>query len=102
MVAILESARGHAVETLNALRKAIELDPKNVRAIYMLAEETERQGDEASTNEVQNLLNKILEIQPDNHAVQLERRWILSPLRPADAGRIEGDDPERAGQVGDL
>src|SRR3982751_2666923 len=39
LTAILESARGHATETLNALRKAIELDPKNLRAIYMLAEE---------------------------------------------------------------
>jgi tetratricopeptide (TPR) repeat protein len=85
LTAILESARGHATETLNALRKAIELDPKNLRAIYMLAEETERQGDEASTNEVQNLLNKILEIQPDNLAVQLEATRIAAKRNDAEA-----------------
>jgi cytochrome c-type biogenesis protein CcmH/NrfG len=85
LTAILESARGHATETLNALRKAIELDPKNLRAIYMLAEETERQGDEASTNEVQNLLKKILEIQPDNLAVQLEATRIAAKRNDAEA-----------------
>ena len=85
LTAILESARGHATETLNALRKAIELDPKNLRAIYMLAEETERQGDEASTGEVQNLLNKILEIQPDNLAVQLEATRIAAKRNDAEA-----------------
>ncbi|HEX8890568.1 MAG TPA: FG-GAP-like repeat-containing protein [Pyrinomonadaceae bacterium] len=84
LTAILESARGHAAETLNALRKAIELDPKNLRAIYMLAEETERQGDEASTNEVQNLLNKILGIQPDNLAVQLEATRIAAKRNDAE------------------
>src|SRR5437764_3466537 len=51
LVAILESARGRSAEALSALRKAIELDPKNLKAIYMLAEETERQGDESSASE---------------------------------------------------
>src|SRR4051812_43111620 len=78
LIAILESARGRSPEAINALRKAIELDPKNLKAIYMLAEETERQGDEASINEVQNLLNKILAIQPDNLAVQLEATRIAA------------------------
>src|SRR3954462_794404 len=55
LIAILESARGRSAEALSALRKAIELDPKNLKAFYMLAEETERQNDEASTVEVQNL-----------------------------------------------
>src|SRR3954468_2309736 len=72
LIAILESARGRSPEAITALRKAIALDPKNLKAIYMLAEETERQNDEASTNEVPNLLKQILEIQPDNLAVQLE------------------------------
>ena len=72
LVAILESNRGKLAEAAAALRKAIELDPKNLRALYMLAEETERQGDEASAAEAQKLFSKILEIQPDNLAVQLE------------------------------
>ncbi len=72
LVAILESNRGKLTEAATALRKAIELDPKNLRALYMLAEETERQNDEASAAEAQKLFSKILEIQPDNLAVQLE------------------------------
>jgi tetratricopeptide (TPR) repeat protein len=72
LVAILESNRGKLTEAAAALRKAIELDPKNLRALYMLAEETERQGDEASAAEAQKLFSKILEVQPDNLAVQLE------------------------------
>ncbi len=72
LVAILESNRGKLTEAVAALRKAIELDPKNLRALYLLAEETERQGDEASAAEAQKLFSKILETQPDNLAVQLE------------------------------
>ncbi|MDT5121373.1 MAG: hypothetical protein QOC96_855 [Acidobacteriota bacterium] len=85
LIAILESSRGRSVEAINALRKAIELDPKNLKAIYMLAEETERQGDEASAGEVQNLLSKILELQPDNLAVQLEATRIAAKRNDAEA-----------------
>lgn len=84
LIAILESNRGHSTEAINALRKAIELDPKNLKAIYMLAEETERQGDEASSGEVQNLLSKILELQPDNLAVQLEATRIAARRNDAE------------------
>src|SRR2546423_11021915 len=78
LTAILESSRGRSTEAINALHKAIELDPKNLKAIYMLAEETERQGDEASASEVQKLLSQILELQPDNLAVQLEATRIAA------------------------
>ena len=72
LLAILESTRGRSAEAISNLRKAIELDPKNLKALYMLAEETERQNDEASAGEVQKLLAKLLELQPDNLAVRLE------------------------------
>lgn len=85
LIAILESARGRAQEATGALRKAIELDPKNLKAIYMLAEETERQNDEASASEAQNLLRKILEIQPDNLAVQLEATRVAAKRNDAEA-----------------
>lgn len=78
LLAILESNRGRFAEAINNLRKGIELDPKNLKALYMLAEETERQGDEASAGEVQKLLSKILEIQPDNLAIQLEATRIAA------------------------
>jgi tetratricopeptide (TPR) repeat protein len=84
LLAILESNRGRIIEAINNLRKAIELDPKNLKAIYMLSEETERQGDEASAAEVQKLLSKILELQPDNLAVQLEATRIAAKLNDAE------------------
>lgn len=87
LIAILESSRGHSTEALNALRKAIELDPKNLRATYMLAEETERQGDEASASEAQKMLSQILQIQPNNLAVQLEAVRIAAKRNDAEALR---------------
>ncbi|MDT4968885.1 MAG: hypothetical protein QOJ64_3622 [Acidobacteriota bacterium] len=78
LLAILESNRGRPAEAITHLRKAIELDSKNLKALYMLAEETERQNDEASISEVQKLLSRILEVQPDNLAVQLEATRVAA------------------------
>src|SRR5450755_1531290 len=72
LLGILESQRGHSAEAIADLRKAAELNPHNLRAIYRLAEETERQGDENGAAEVQQLLQKILAAQPDNLAALLE------------------------------
>jgi tetratricopeptide (TPR) repeat protein len=78
LLAILESNRGRFAESIGNLRKAIELDAKNLKALYMLAEETERQNEEAGLSEVQKLLSRILEIQPDNLAVQLEATRVAA------------------------
>lgn len=83
LLAILESNRGRFAEAINNLRKAVELDAKSLKALYMLAEETERQNDEASASEVQQLYSKILELQPDNLAVQLEATRIAAKRNDA-------------------
>src|SRR5882672_5890230 len=44
LLGILESSRGHQTEGIADLRKAVELNPQNLRAAYQLAEEIERQG----------------------------------------------------------
>lgn len=72
LLGILESQRGQSAQAIADLRKAAELNPQNLRAIYRLAEETERQGDENGAAEVQQLLQKILAAQPDNLAALLE------------------------------
>ena len=68
----IESRRGKLPEAIAHLKKAVSLDAKNLRALYALAQETERQGAETSDAEAQKLLEKILETQPDNLAVLLD------------------------------
>jgi tetratricopeptide (TPR) repeat protein len=72
MQATLASIRGDLAEATSLLRLAIELDPTNLKAIYSLAQEIERQGGEANEAEAQRLMGKILEVQPDNLVALLE------------------------------
>src|SRR5882757_4254000 len=60
LLGILEGQRGHSAEAIADLRKAIELNPNNLRAAYALAEEIERQGDANSEAEFQQVMQKIL------------------------------------------
>ena len=69
---VLESKRGNPTQAIVELRKAVELNPHNLRAMYLLAQEVERQGDANSETEFQQLLEKILAAQPDNPAALLE------------------------------
>src|ERR1700722_1748359 len=72
LLGILEADRGHSAEAIADLRKAVNLNPKNLRAAYALAEEIERQGDPNSEAEYQRIIQKILDAQPDNLAAWLE------------------------------
>jgi tetratricopeptide (TPR) repeat protein len=72
LLGILEADRGHSAEAIADLRKAVELNPKNLRAAYALAEEIERQGEANSETEFQQVIEKILAAQPDNLAAWLE------------------------------
>ena len=69
LIGLLESSRGKTAEAIAALRKSIELDPKNLIATYKLAEEVEREGDE---QEFQKLVQQIVAAQPDNLAALVE------------------------------
>jgi Tfp pilus assembly protein PilF len=72
LLGLLESSRGNSANAITDWRKAIELNPRNYRAAYQLAEEVERQGDANSDAEYQRLIQKILAAQPENLAAQLE------------------------------
>ena len=72
LLGILEADRGHSAEAIADLRKAVDLNPKNLRAAYALAEEIERRGDANSEAEFQEVIQKILAAQPDNLAALLE------------------------------
>ena len=68
----LESGRGNSAAAIADWRKAVELNPKNYRAAYQLAEEVERQAGPNSDAEFEQLIQKILAAQPANLAAQLE------------------------------
>ena len=87
LIGLLEKGRGRSPEAISALRKAIELNPKNLVATFALAEEIERQGDENSAAEYQRLVQKILETQPDNLAALLEFGRLAAKRGDADTLR---------------
>jgi Tfp pilus assembly protein PilF len=72
LLGILESQRGNSAAALADFRKASELNPQNLRAVYSLAEETERQGGAESDSDFQTVIQKILAAQPGNLAALLE------------------------------
>jgi len=87
LLGLLESSRGNTTEAINALRKSVELDQKNLIATYKLAEEVERQGDEKSAQEFQTLIQKILAVQPDNLAGLVESTRMAAKRGDAEAVR---------------
>lgn len=78
LLGLLESSRGKTPEAIAALRKAVELDQNNLFAVYKLAEELERHGEEQGTAEVQSLIQKIVAAQPDNVAALVELSRIAA------------------------
>jgi Flp pilus assembly protein TadD len=78
LLGILEGDRGHSAEAIADLRKACDLNPKNLRAAYALAQEIERQGDANSEAEFQQVIQKILSAQPNNLAALIELSRIAA------------------------
>lgn len=72
LLGLLESKRGNPSQAIANLRKAVQLNSQGLRAMYLLAQEVERQGDANSEAEFQQLLEKILAAQPGNEAALLE------------------------------
>ena len=72
LLGYLESNKGNSANAIADWRKAVEINPRNYRAAYQLAEEVERQSDADSDAEYQRLIQKILAAQPDNLAAELD------------------------------
>ena len=68
----LEGRRGKLPEAIGHLKRAVQLDKANVKALYLLAEQTERQGTGVSEAEALDTFRKVLAMYPDNAAVLLE------------------------------
>jgi Tfp pilus assembly protein PilF len=95
---LLESSRGNSAESVKRYRRAVELDARNVKALYALAGETERAGEEGGEEEVLRLLQKILEVQPENLSVQLDLARLAAKRGDSELfGRMMSRFAERAG-----
>ena len=68
----IESKRGNLPEANQHFRRAVELDGANIKALYSLAQETERQATSSSDSDALRFLKKILERQPANIAVLVD------------------------------
>ena len=85
----LESTRGNSAAAIADFREAVRRDPGNVRALYQLALEIERQGGQGSEAEFQQLIEQILAARPGNLPALLElsriaaKRGDTSTLRSA-------------------
>lgn len=69
---LVESRRGKTSEALEHYRKAVSLDGSNLRALYSLATETERQQTDTSDSDALKLLDRILRVRPQNEPVLLD------------------------------
>jgi Tfp pilus assembly protein PilF len=87
LLGILESQRGNSSAALADFRKASDLNPQNLRAVYSLAEETERQGAANSDSEFESLMQTILRAQPGNLAALLELSRTAAKRGDADTLR---------------
>jgi Tfp pilus assembly protein PilF len=75
---LVESRRGKISESLAHYRRAVDLDSGNLRAIYTLAVETERQQTATSVADSINLLDRILKVRPQNEPVLLDMIRLAS------------------------
>jgi Tfp pilus assembly protein PilF len=120
LLGLIESRRGKTQEATAHLKKAVSLDGRNLKAIYALAEETERDQASGTQTAARQLLAQILQQQPSNTAVLLdslrlaakngdsaEVKKLLATIRPLagnwpDAARQQLDAVERSAGAGNL
>ena len=69
---LLESDRGNSGPAIERLRQAVKRNPRNLRAMYLLASEVERQGGDQSDGEFQQLIQQVLAVAPNNLAALVE------------------------------
>ena len=82
---LLEINRERSSEAISYLRRASDLDPSNAEASFTLAKEMAKQGGATNDSEAQRVLERILESQPNNLAVQLEVALLASKSADRDS-----------------
>src|SRR5262245_50503344 len=72
LLGVIEGKRGKQAESIAHLKKASEADPKNLKALFALAEETERQGGDTSAADALKIFTRIAGQKPANVAAWIE------------------------------
>ena len=78
LIGRLETSRGRREEGITHLRRAVELDPRNLHARTALIQEVENAGGPDADAEAQRLLEALVELQPQNAAVLIERARLAA------------------------
>jgi Tfp pilus assembly protein PilF len=81
----LETSRGRLDEGIAGYRRAVELDPSNMRARYALAEEIERAAGPDADAQAEQQFDAILKARPGNLAALLERARLAAKRSDASA-----------------
>ena len=84
---LLESERGNSAGAIVDFQQAITRNPKNLKAIYSLAAEIDRQGDPGSDEHFQQLMQQILSVDPGNLAALLELSRVTAKRGDSNALR---------------
>jgi tetratricopeptide (TPR) repeat protein len=72
LLGLIEAGRGDSGAAIGDFKKAVAANPRNLRALYRLAGEVERQGAADSDAEVQKLMQQLVEAEPDNLAALVD------------------------------
>ena len=80
LLGLIESKRGRLPQAIAHLQRAVELDAGNLKAMYALAQETERQAGASSDADAEKLFAKMLDRQPRNLAVLLDVARLAAKL----------------------
>lgn len=104
--AIVARERGDAEAASEHLRRAVALDPRHLKALYLLARTVEEEDRPESVAEAQQLVERILDVQPDNLVALLEAARLAAKRGAGDTlEQLLGRFPtpgERAAVLGQL
>jgi len=104
LLGILESRRGNIERSIGHLEEAARLSPKEPRILYALVSELERQDVAGNAARIEELLNTLMELEPENLAVLLEMTRLAAKLENPDLldealGRLAENSREWPGEI---
>jgi hypothetical protein len=87
MSALLERERDHLDAATEHLRRAVELDPRNLKALYLLAQVVQQQDRPGSALEAMQVIDRMLAVESGNLVALLERGRLAAELRDSETLR---------------